>query len=595
MSKNTLAPSRRTLLSAAALLGGGAALSSALTPAAATSLPRATAANDAAARTGLYVAADPSREIWGFSEREPAYGVNRWGSTHPGSTTVDRAANVLYGGDGPLHERSGLTATNIDTGKIDASIPEQGLGPVWGMAVVGKTLFFAAGSDGTTIYAHQTVSPVSDPLSYKKLGVTDQVRSNAWTATGTHAVFGAAPAGIGYDGTAPAGSTGVVGIFNAATQRMSTRLDLFPGHYVSHLASIGSTVFGATRPAADNSDGAAAPILFALDPAAGTVLRRQEMPGVHFTGLAVLEGLLYVATADEVLEVDPATGATVRTFALPKPDTNRNPRYFSFLALPHAKRLLHQNSLGQSVIPTRTGVVTPARKRIHTSHFTDARNTVWVHKDGGHGPLKMDHSMADGAPYRGPWISPFVDVATTRVFYKEIAWLAEAEISGGWNTPSGRQYRPNAKVTREIMAAFLYRLAGSPEYTAPATSPFADVATSRAFYLHMSWLAEQKISTGWAGPNGTRLYKPDQDALRDQMAAFRYRLAGSPEYTAPAKSPFTDVSTRHVFYKEIAWLAHMGVSNGWAAAGGTRIFGPGRPVLRDQMAAFMYRLAATTL
>ena len=53
--------------------------------------------------------------------------------------------------------------------------------------------------------------------------------------------------------------------------------------------------------------------------------------------------------------------------------------------------------------------------------------------------------------------------------------------------------------------------------------------------------------------------------------------------------------TSHAFYKEISWLAHMGISTGWAATGGTRIFGPGRPVLRDQMAAFMYRLAGSAL
>lgn len=592
MSEHALAPSRRTLLSAAALLGGGAVLSSALAPAAAANLPRTIGTAAATARTSLHIGADPNYEVWGYSERYTFNGVEDWGSTHPITTVVDRATNVLYGGSGN-HEQYGLTSTNIDTGKIDATIPEQGLGGVWGMAIVGKTLFFVAGNDGT-IYAHPTTSPVSNPLSYKKLGVTGQLGTNAWAATSTHAVFGTVHPGARYGGVAPVGTTGILGIINAATQKLTTREDLFPGHYVSHLTAIGSTIYGATRPAADNAEDAAAPILFSLDPATGTVLRRQEMPGAHFTGLAELEGFLYVATADQVLEVNPATGDTVRTFTLPKPDTNRDPRYFSLIAVPHAKRLLHQNSLAQAVISTRTGLVAPARRRVHHTHFTDARNTVWVHKDAGHGPLKMDQAMADGAPYRGPWVSPFVDVATTRVFYKEIAWLAETQVSGGWNTSAGKEFRPNARVNREVMAAFLYRLAGSPAYTAPATSPFTDVTTQRDFYQQMAWLAEQKISNGWVGTNGTRLYKPDQNVLRDQMAAFMYRLAGSPAYTAPAKSTFIDVPTSHDFYKEISWLAAMGVSGGWNTPRGKE-FRPYQPVLRDQMAAFMYRLSASTL
>jgi hypothetical protein len=46
-----------------------------------------------------------------------------------------------------------------------------------------------------------------------------------------------------------------------------------------------------------------------------------------------------------------------------------------------------------------------------------------------------------------------------------------------------------------------------------------------------------------------------------------------------------------MFFKEIIWLTARNVSTGWVDGNGTRTFGPSRPVNRDAMAAFMYRLA----
>lgn len=69
------------------------------------------------------------------------------------------------------------------------------------------------------------------------------------------------------------------------------------------------------------------------------------------------------------------------------------------------------------------------------------------------------------------------------------------------------------------------------------------------------------------------------------MAAFIYRLANEPEFTAPAESPFTDVSTSGQFYKEIAWLGTTGITTGFP----DRTYHPMDDVHRDAMAAFLYR------
>jgi hypothetical protein len=133
-----------------------------------------------------------------------------------------------------------------------------------------------------------------------------------------------------------------------------------------------------------------------------------------------------------------------------------------------------------------------------------------------------------------------------------------------------------------------------PAYVPPAVSPFTDVPTDHTFYREIAWLADQGISNGWPGANNTATFRPAENVNRDQMAAFLYRMSGTTDYTAPAVSPFTDVPTSHTFYKEIAWLADQGISNGWPGANNTATFRPAESINRDQMAAFLYRMSNPT-
>lgn len=196
----------------------------------------------------------------------------------------------------------------------------------------------------------------------------------------------------------------------------------------------------------------------------------------------------------------------------------------------------------------------------------------------------------DGGEYVPPAVSPFADVASDQLFYKEMAWLAEKGVSNGWTEPDGtKTYRPFEPVYRDAMAAFLYRLAGKPDFTPPAVSPFTDVTPSTLFYKEITWLAAQRISEGWVEPDGSRTYRPFASVSRDVMAAFMYRHAGKPDFTPPADSPFTDATPGMVFYKEMTWLADQGISEGWTEPDGSKTYRPSVSVNRDVMAAFMYR------
>ena len=175
----------------------------------------------------------------------------------------------------------------------------------------------------------------------------------------------------------------------------------------------------------------------------------------------------------------------------------------------------------------------------------------------------------------------FRDVPLTSPFAPDIAWLMTSGITQGY--PDGT-FRPGSSVTREAMAAFLYRAAGSPSFTAPGTSPFTDVATSHPFYREIAWLAASGISTGTVTAHGT-FFAPGEPVARDAMAAFLYRAAGRPSVSLPSTSPFRDVSPSHPFYSAIVWMRAAGISTGYSD--GT--YRPAISIARDAMAAFLHR------
>jgi len=184
----------------------------------------------------------------------------------------------------------------------------------------------------------------------------------------------------------------------------------------------------------------------------------------------------------------------------------------------------------------------------------------------------------------------FTDVSVSQRFYDSICWLASNCLTTGSN-PAGTTFSPDAVVTRGQAAAFLYRMAGSPVVTLPAEPIFTDVSASSRFYDEITWLSQQKITIG-SNATGT-MFSPDAVVTRGQMAAFLYRMAGSPSVSLPAVSPFTDVTGTNRFYKEIIWLQQQKITVGSNPAGTT--FSPDDPVTRGQVAAFLQRLAGTRL
>lgn len=187
--------------------------------------------------------------------------------------------------------------------------------------------------------------------------------------------------------------------------------------------------------------------------------------------------------------------------------------------------------------------------------------------------------------------APFPDVTTANEFAWHIQFLNATEIATGYEDGT---YRPTAPISRQAMAAFLFRLEGDAEYEAPEESPFADVPTDHPFYTEIAWLAENGITTGYAVGDEVH-FRPTAPVSRQAMAAFLHRLLpDEPPVTAEqVAETFVDVGPGNEFYADILWLAEAGISTGTVTPEGT-YFRPAEPVSRQAMAAFIVRLQLLT-
>jgi hypothetical protein len=177
-------------------------------------------------------------------------------------------------------------------------------------------------------------------------------------------------------------------------------------------------------------------------------------------------------------------------------------------------------------------------------------------------------------------IGRFRDTPETNPFHDDIEWMADNEITTGY---ADGTYRPVSIVSRQAMSAFMYRLAGEPDFELPETPSFSDVGPSNDFYDEIEWMAVEGISTGYE--DGT--YRPSGQVTRGAMSAFMYRLAGEPEFTPPETPSFSDVATDFAFFLEIEWMNDEEITTGYAGG----VYKPGAGVTRQAMSAFMHRLA----
>ena len=136
-------------------------------------------------------------------------------------------------------------------------------------------------------------------------------------------------------------------------------------------------------------------------------------------------------------------------------------------------------------------------------------------------------------------VHSFRDVCMSNQFFSDIEWMSSRGISTGW---SDRTYRPGAPVTRQSMSAFMYRLAGSPNQTFPNPG-FPDVPPTAPFFREISWMATTGITTGY--PDGTfrpqgRVSREAMSAFMYRFAGAQTTATGTIFRDVPRSHAFAD-------------------------------------------------------
>lgn len=140
--------------------------------------------------------------------------------------------------------------------------------------------------------------------------------------------------------------------------------------------------------------------------------------------------------------------------------------------------------------------------------------------------------------------------------YEAILYLHGAGIMSGTSSDT---FSPYAPMSRSMLAAVLYRIAGEPALESNAMeNPFGDVKPGTWYSDAVYWARQEGIITGFSAAR----FGPSSSITREQIAALLWRNAGSPE-TENRPLPFRDAgSIAGYALPAVRWAVEQGILKG---------------------------------
>lgn len=199
------------------------------------------------------------------------------------------------------------------------------------------------------------------------------------------------------------------------------------------------------------------------------------------------------------------------------------------------------------------------------------------------------------AGYTNTYIYSYLNNMNTRLntswLHARTAWIAQYNTKLDYTFPNytgvrGWQYTSSASVPG---------IAGNVDMNVFDRQLFRDVHFRTSHYDDVMWLAEYGVTTGYS--DGT--FRGMGSIVRQDMAAFLRREAaqrniGDARTWKPNASDwavFSDVTDKTPHAEDILWLAHAGIADGYENEDGTWRYEGMTKVYRQDMAAFLKRLA----
>lgn len=163
------------------------------------------------------------------------------------------------------------------------------------------------------------------------------------------------------------------------------------------------------------------------------------------------------------------------------------------------------------------------------------------------------------------------------------AWYAEAVMycreHGLMAGVSDTTFAPESSLTRAMLAAVLYRVAGSPSVT--GQDSFTDTVEGSWYSDSVLWASQQGLVAGY----GNGLFGTDDPVTREQMTAIFWRYAGSPD--AGESTNVTDAAAIASYaVPAVAWASTAGIVANLSGS----TFAPKDNATRAQVAAALMNL-----
>mgnify|MGYP001084572313 CR=1 FL=1 len=152
---------------------------------------------------------------------------------------------------------------------------------------------------------------------------------------------------------------------------------------------------------------------------------------------------------------------------------------------------------------------------------------------------------------------PFTDVSTSDWFYDDVAFVYENGLFSGTDS---RSFSPNASMTRAMLVTVLYRLEGEPTVT--GRSSFTDVRSGAYYEKAVIWAAANGIVTGTDSTSFSPGAKVTREQLAAIL--YRYAQYRKLDTDASAKlNSFTDADSVSAYASEaLGWAVSEGLING---------------------------------
>ena len=152
---------------------------------------------------------------------------------------------------------------------------------------------------------------------------------------------------------------------------------------------------------------------------------------------------------------------------------------------------------------------------------------------------------------------PFTDVSTSDWFYDDVAFVYKNGLFSGTDS---RSFSPNASMTRAMLVTVLYRLEGEPTVT--GRSSFTDVRSGAYYEKAVIWAAANGIVTGTDSTSFSPDAKVTREQLAAIL--YRYAQYRKLDTDASAKlNSFTDADSVSAYASEaLGWAVSEGLING---------------------------------